>query len=242
MASIVEYLKWDSDFFDFPVFKLNYTNDIDTEKLFSVNVHENVLYYVFSENILISKNVLSNYNGKLVDEKVVLNKQGLQLKKNIKNKIELYSEITPNANLYRLAKISGQYSRYKTDKRLPSFTFKNMYDLWIENSCKNENSVVYVCKHKNDIVGFITLDISLNSGKIGLIAVDDNMQGKGIGYELMCKAENHLVGLGIDNISVATQKSNKKALNFYVKLGYSVDTTSNIYHFILKKKNSENSF
>ncbi len=242
MNSVAKYLKWDSKFFEFPVYKIDYTSDFEFERELSLNNDQKVLYYVFSEGISLSANMLEKYNGKLVDEKVVLRKQELKCKKTFLNNIELYEEKTPTHELFQLAKMSGEFSRFKTDKRLPNFTFEKMYNLWIENSCKNENSIVYVCKHEHKIVGFITLDISLNTGSIGLIAVESRMQGNGIGYELMCKAENHLIGLGINNISVATQKDNENALNFYSRLGYKVENISNIYHFILKNKNIENSF
>jgi dTDP-4-amino-4,6-dideoxy-D-galactose acyltransferase len=241
MKSFVKYLSWDSIFFDFPVFKIDYSEDIEIKKVFSLNSFPKVLYYVFSNSLPIGENVLDEYNGKLVDEKVVLRKGELQFKEKFINNIELYNETIPNDNLYQLAKISGRYSRYKIDKRLPEFTFERIYNLWIENSCKNENSIIYICKNETETIGFITLEISLTSGKVGLIAVDDSAQGKGIGYELMCKVENHLIELGLDNISVATQKDNKQALKFYKRLGYRIDTISKIYHFILNNKKNENS-
>ncbi|OBX23958.1 hypothetical protein A9996_15390 [Gelidibacter algens] len=148
MNSLVKYLEWDSNFFDFPVFKIDYTSDVEIEKVFSVNRNQTALYYVFSENIILNASVLANYNGKLVDEKVLFTKQGLEFKNNITNSFELYTETIPNDKLYELARISGKYSRYKTDKRLPSFTFEKMYNLWIENSCMNKNCVIYVCKHR----------------------------------------------------------------------------------------------
>ncbi|TXE08455.1 GNAT family N-acetyltransferase [Gelidibacter salicanalis] len=241
MSSPVKYLEWDSRFFNFPVYKITVTNGLDFEKTLSQTEDSQVLYYVFSDSIITNDNILSKYNGKLVDEKVILNKTGLQFKDTFKNPIEEYREHTPNDDLYQLAKISGEYSRYKTDDRLPSYTFDRMYNLWIENSCKNDDCIIYICRQDQRIVGFITLEIGSNSGTIGLIAVHDSMHGKGIGYELMRKAENHLVGLGIDTILVATQRSNENALNFYRRLEYGVKTVSNIYHFLINTDNIENS-
>jgi len=229
---MIKKLEWDSIFFGFNVFLLQ------TEKLDEINdIISNFnksksLIYLFTRHIILNNQQLKEFNGKLVDQKVILKKN--LLKENIiKNKnIEIYKKLEPNNELYNLAKISGEYSRFKLDKRLPNFTFNKMYNLWIEKACIDENIIVFIYKHNNMIKGFLSLNIKDNDTVIELIAVDNDTQGKGIGKDLIMEAENYSIKKNINKISVATQKDNNIALSFYKKMNYNIDSITNIYHFI----------
>lgn len=78
MNSVAKYLEWDSNFFEFPVFKIDYTNNFEFERVLYLKNDQKILYYMFSDSTSLSENILEENNGKLVDEKVVLKKQWLK--------------------------------------------------------------------------------------------------------------------------------------------------------------------
>jgi dTDP-4-amino-4,6-dideoxy-D-galactose acyltransferase len=233
----IRLLQWDSVFFGFDVFQINSNSKkLVLEALNEISVSEKCLVYVFLGEELFSKEELISYNGYGVDVKVVLRKSNLIYISNLPSHLDEYIKEKPNNELYELALESGKYSRFKSDNRLPENSFEKMYALWIENSCSSSTTKVFI--YKEDVIkGFITLSISVNQiGEIGLIAVDENSQGKGIGKLLIQYAENYLVNNGVFGVTVPTQLDNDGAMSFYKRMGYEIVKTTNIYHFIFNNQ------
>ncbi len=229
----VEKLKWDSDFFNFGVSKIDIKNENgeslkkEIENLFAQDIQ---LIYVFTDEIIKNKNILE-LGGILVDDKIIYEKRILQ-ETRLNMNIEQYTNQEISHDLLSLAYQSGEYSRYK-DKRLPEWTFEKMYKLWIENSQNGKmGHKIFVFKEKEELAGMITLKIEQNLGKIGLIAVSQNYRGRNIGSKLIAKAESYLYEKNISNFEVATQLSNKKACDFYLKNGFKQKELTYIYHFV----------
>ena len=106
-----------------------------------------------------------------------------------------------------------------------------MYTLWMINSINRKIAKeVLVFTEGNDIAGFVTLGEKNNRADIGIIAVDLNFRGKGIGKTLMYSAEKWFSNLGYQSIQVVTQGDNSPACRLYESCGYKVDTVSYFYH------------
>ena len=231
-----ELLNWDSDFFALDVFQINSNSKEATIKELKKRiVLVKSLVYVFSGEELFSQKELITYNGKKVDVKVVLKNSELSYISHMSDCLKEYINRKPDKELYELAFESGKYSRFKIDDRLPKNTFERMYALWIEKSCSSPSTKVFIYK-ENVIKGFITLSVNVNGiGEIGLIAVDRDSQGKGIGKLLIQYAENYLIDNGIPSVTVPTQLDNNSAISFYKGMGYKIIKTTNIYHFIFNE-------
>ncbi|MBP6456665.1 MAG: GNAT family N-acetyltransferase, partial [Chitinophagaceae bacterium] len=103
---------------------------------------------------------------------------------------------------------------------------------WIDNSISNifaDDLLVYL--DQNEIIGFITYKTQNNTATIGLVAVSQNCQGKGIGSQLLKAVEHKLNNNSIKTLLIPTQQINEIACNFYKKQGYRIEETLFIKHY-----------
>ncbi len=232
----LEHLSWDSDFFGIKVGKISFNrSESELQLLLEDAKKKNYqLVYVFThQETELSSEILNRWNGKLVDRKIVYKKE---VSADIKEDkfVFPYSDTEINDDLLNLAYLSGQFSRFRLDKNLPERSFERMYKEWIIKSVSGELAdKVFVVKEADRILGFVTLQIIENNGNIGLIAVDKDTQGKGLGTKLICSCENYLNQNAIETLTVLTQLDNLLACRFYEKYGFNAESITNIYHFWL---------
>ncbi len=141
------------------------------------------------------------------------------------------TKLTPD-NLYELAYLSGVDSRFNKDYNFTTAQFKALYRTWIDNSIEAnyaEDVLVYI--KNGEVKGFVTYNIKEKVANIGLIAVDVNSQGSGIGKSLIHQAMNRLKGKSVSELCIPTQKENINACNFYKKLGFAISSLQVIKHF-----------
>lgn len=139
-------------------------------------------------------------------------------------------------DLNQLAYESGKFSRFKLDLKFNNLDFYRLYDEWIINSLnKKIASKVFFIQEENEVLGFVTISITDNIAKIGLIAVSKNYQGKGLGKELLNFTENFCIENQVDYLEIPTQLENIPACNFYKKQGYQINEILIIKHLWKKK-------
>lgn len=232
--SSLKILDWDSLFFNKRIGKITWNESgINTQliKLLRDAKKEKYdLIYLFC-NTKINNSILLNFNGKLVDTKVVYQKF-LTKEHPVNSSIESYSDKKISPQLNELAHLSGAYSRFKTDDNFRPEDFINLYNEWLKKSVSREIAdEVFIYTEDREIIGFVTVAIEDNIGHIGLIAVNPNYKGKNIGTLLLNKVDNFLNSKKINELHVPTQKENSTACNFYKKNNFNILTTKNIYHF-----------
>ena len=227
-------LTWDSNFFGKKVGKIDVADDYTdlTEELEKAFKQQYELIYVFgNKNTDIPSKIFTKFNGKLVDRKITYTSQieGLRTK----STVEIKEFDNPDSSLlYDLAYLSGNHSRFRLDKRLGIENFQRLYREWIDKSVSHQIAKkVFVHENSEQIKGMITLAVREQSANIGLIAVNETLQGKGVGMSLIdacvqyCKAEN------IITLDVPTQLDNTQACRFYERCGFTEKSVQNIYHF-----------
>ena len=229
----IRALQWDSDFFGL---RIGRTDILSTEDaLFLAARREELkqqfeLLYVFDPN-----NIGFNANGaQLVDEKILYSKPCEPRKQYAE--VSYYQGATPSDDLYRLALVSGGYSRFKLDERLPKGSYERLYNRWIENACPKEgtNKQILTYLDINSIAkGMITIDYQGGLGHIGLVAVDTDAQHQGIGGKIMSTLDGYLFEHGIKTLEVPTQKANTDACRWYEKNGFTIQSVLPIYHWWL---------
>ena len=226
---MIEYLTWDSNFFDMRIGKSIITTSSDWKSLI-LELQDDSLYdllYIYDE----TRGVSPLDVAKLVDIKVLYGKKIKYNDRIESNCILQFTGDNPDEDLYSLALISGQCSRYKLDSRFPEGSYERLYSRWIENSVSGQIAdAVLFYEENGHKIGMTTLSINGKNASIGLIAVDEKVQGKGIGTKLILASEQWLYDRGIDTLYVATQKNNIQGCNFYHKLGFSCVAVTNIYH------------
>jgi dTDP-4-amino-4,6-dideoxy-D-galactose acyltransferase len=234
-------LKWDSEFFGFRVGRINLD---DFEKNHKFKVLENIsksdyqLIYIFCspENELgnaFSMQLAGNPIDIKMDYAKPVSKIPFALADHI---ISIVAPPISSADinaLYRLALKSAHVSRFILDDRIDRSKAQLLYKLWVDNSLSGEIADAVYCARQGDkIIGFVTICLEPNdSARIGLIAVDDVARGTGLGRALMATAIAWADQHGAKTLYVATQVANTGACAFYEKLGFTLDSRINIYHF-----------
>jgi ribosomal protein S18 acetylase RimI-like enzyme len=65
-------------------------------------------------------------------------------------------------------------------------------------------------------------------GWVNYLAVEPELQGRGLGREMMGEAERRLSALGCPKVQLQVRKDNPEAVAFYRRLGYSEDAVVNL--------------
>jgi dTDP-4-amino-4,6-dideoxy-D-galactose acyltransferase len=238
MLLSIEHLKWDSDFFGFPVARVNsLSNETkDWENILNqLRIQGIKLAYwqVMPDDHYFCEFAKEN-NGELVDIKTTYSNL-LEAENYIKSEnIETYVGIEPCSQLLNLAVQCGTFSRYAIDKKIPHEKFEELYQLWIIKSVKKtlaDDVLVYTIN--GNIIGLVTVYENQNTGNIGLFGVDENYRGKGIGKALLNAAKNYFLEKGIQKINVVTQGQNLSACKVYESAGFIVYKKYAFYHFWL---------
>jgi dTDP-4-amino-4,6-dideoxy-D-galactose acyltransferase len=216
----INLLEWDTNFFKKRIGKLN----LGSESIFNFTNQLNNfdIVYIFSDSKIL-------INAPLMDVKVTY-------KKTIQKKISLVRDIVQfdvskhdYNKLLMLTYQSGHHSRFLKDSSFSINDFKRLYKQWINNSIDDKNTLVFIHYDGLNINGFVTVTNEINFAQIGLIAVDSETQGKGIGKELIKAAERSLeIG---KSIFVSTQETNIGACKFYESLGFEIIKKEFIYHY-----------
>ena len=222
LTMIVEPLTWDSDFFGFKIGKLALTSKQDFESIKENSTLDYELIYLFSES------PISNLT--CVDEKVEFEKQLDSSVDYDSSSVVVWQEGINN-DLVELAILSSHSSRFKKDTRL-NHKLNDLYTMWIEKSIEGILADYVLVAIENDsILGFLTLKMHDAYSKIGLVAVKDEAQGKGIGSHLMRKAFQLTIENEKNLIRVITQKENEGAMKYYAKNGFLIHKKEYIYHY-----------
>jgi ribosomal-protein-alanine N-acetyltransferase len=84
----------------------------------------------------------------------------------------------------------------------------------------SRNSVVLTARDDGRLVGFAIMHFRDSSAHLNLLAVEPELQRKGIGRRLVEWLEESAIVAGAFDISLETRADNADALNFYLMLGY----------------------
>ena len=229
----IRALHWDSAFFGLRVGRADILSREDA--LFLTARHDELAQQFDLLYILDANAVGFEAEGtQLVDEKILYSKP-CEPRKQFSD-VAFFQGATPSDDLYRLALVSGGYSRFKLDERLPKGSYERLYNRWIENACPREgtNKQILTFLDTNNIAkGMVTIDHQGELGHIGLVAVDTDTQHQGIGGKIMSTLDGYLFKLGVKTLEVPTQKANTNACRWYEKNGFRVQSITFIYHWWL---------
>ncbi|MCL2623030.1 MAG: GNAT family N-acetyltransferase [Planctomycetaceae bacterium] len=239
MSFKVDILTWDSEFFGFPVAKIAVPPEFSRDDLKSVldgNASEFSLIYVFQNGI--GPDEISGLAQPCLcfDRKVVFRKSLSSIRPAEKPpNVGEYRGTICSSELEQLAYLSGSYSRFKKDTRLEPF-FEKLYQLWIQRSISGEIADVVLVDADEDMTrGVVTVKkLPHSEGMIGLVAVGQNFQRRGIASNLLTACDIWCLEHGLSSLSVATQQENKPACQTYEKNGYVLEEIHSIYHYWTK--------
>lgn len=222
------YLKsWDSNFFDLKVGECKVQYNV----VQNVKADDFDLFYCYSEseinispsNFLNSHSEIQlNFRKRIIP---IYNTHPKVFQLNQLSEFNIY-------DLYELAYESGKYSRFKLDPKFSENQFQELYQKWIDNSIDSKFADIFLIFLEDaKITGFLTCKVGKGSASIGLLAVNQNQQGKGIGRILIHSLESYLHKNSVDILNVVTQSENNVAIDFYEKMGFELRTQKYIKHY-----------
>jgi len=233
-----DILKWDTDFFGFPVAKINMQN-VDANELSNIiddlkEKNVSLAYWSTNSNDVLSNKAAVSLNGFLTGEKVTyfLDLEYYK-KKPVEEKTSVieFKEEQPDKNLQNLIVEGGIFSRFYVDPKISNKQYEDLHRFWIANSVKN--NTIFVIREDEKIIAFVSLNEKNNRGNIDFIVVDKHHRGKGFATKLMDHAHMWFASKNYKAVQADTQIENKNACNMYKKFGYKKEKTEKNYHFWL---------
>ena len=239
---LCQILEWDSNFFGFPIARLN------TRKLNQSNIHQvlywcqansvKCLYFLAASDGMDSIGVAEANGFHLVDLRITLENQ-LNEKNGIKNVIpieglKIRTVIAEDILLLEnIARCSYHLSRFYMDSNFPRKLCDDLYATWIKQSCEGGSKMVLVADINSKPVGYVTCDVAgenKGEGKIGLLGIDPEYRGLGIGLQLVDQALYWFKESHLENIKVVTQGRNVQAIRLYQKCAFFLFSVDYWYH------------
>lgn len=218
----IKKLIWDSDFFNFEIGEITENSNFENANDFNLLV----LKQSKESNVIID-----NFENSFQETKIIFSKKIDTIIDIIDVEDTDFESLTPN-HLYDLAYESGKHSRFLLDKNFKENQFKELYQKWIDNSLNKQFAdKIFYTKKENKITGFVSVKKQDNFATIGLIAVDKEQQGQGIGRILIQKVEQYCTNNHISELRIPTQKENQQACYFYTKNGYTILEETIIKHY-----------
>jgi dTDP-4-amino-4,6-dideoxy-D-galactose acyltransferase len=231
----VDILPWDSEFFGFSVGKVVNGNAIVSLQLSDVSnaiVEDRLtlLYWATSSSLCQEFAACHIVDHVLLSKSLPVTPAETQTAEQLE--FETYHDTEPTEELVELAIAAGWSSRFRLDHRFTDEQFISLYLAWINRSCRREIAdIVIVVKSQGAIAGFVTAKTEHSICQIGLIAVSENYQRKGVGKALMRAVEDYALAEQCHEIRVVTQSGNAAALALYQAMEFQPIATTFWYHF-----------
>lgn len=134
------------------------------------------------------------------------------------------------AELRTIARSAHRDSRFYQDGRFPRERCDRLYETWIERSVQGWAQAVLVADG-DGVLGYVTCHSDTPvEGRIGLVGVAPDAQGRGVGRALVAAAIRWFAERGHERVIVATQGRNVRALRLYERCGFVTRSLQLWYH------------
>ena len=100
---------------------------------------------------------------------------------------------------------------------------QNDPELDIKHKLSLQPELFLVATYLNRLVATVMAGYEGHRGWINYLAVDPDLQRKGIGRQIMTAAEKKLLDMGCPKINLQVRDSNQSVIAFYKRLGFNVD-------------------
>ena len=240
VVNVIYKLKWDSNFFGFPVAFVGSRYLSDNIQLliesftkknkikliqYLCNCHDDLSVKVAEKNryhftdIRITFTLSLKKYSETFDEKIFTGKFGLA-------KIEHLDSLSSMTNLMY------KDSRYFYDGNFDLQKINSFYSEWVQKAVKGTFDHECYCYFEDDEpLGFCTIRYNDNNAvNIGLFGVGSDYAGRGIGAALLKYVVHKMKLKGLDRIDVVTQGRNYSAQKLYQAAGFRTFATELWYH------------
>jgi len=229
------FLDWDSKFFGCRVARAN-GNRLTPASLRQVQSwcdaqRIDCLYFLADPADAETVNLAENAGFHFVDVRVTLGREVTGPSPNLGSAPVRPFQPSDLPGLRAIARASHRDSRFYYDKNFPDSLCDSLYETWIENSTRGYAQAVLVGEHQSLPAGYITCHFSGRIGGIGLFAVAQEAQGRGLGQQLVLAALRWFEQQGASEVTVVTQGRNVRGQRRYQKCGFSTRSVELWYHY-----------
>ncbi|MBE0689028.1 MAG: GNAT family N-acetyltransferase [Anaerolineae bacterium] len=235
-SNICEFLPWDSAFFGLHIARAHdhrLTADLAQEMLAWCSREEiDCVYFLADADDPTTVVLAEEYHFQLVDIRVTLTLDGKQAQPHPGPAPHVRIAAAEDIKaLQAIARESHLDSRFFYDSHFPRERCAALYALWIEKSCTGYADAVLVFDDGGGAAGYITCHLDTKtSGRIGLVGVAQDQQGKGAGSALVSTGVDWLMQAGATTLSVVTQGRNVRAQRLYQRKGFVTESVQLWYH------------
>lgn len=238
IGNLITPLKWDSDFFGFPVALVS-CRQLSESIIVHINqyVKNNklkLLQYLCNCHDRKSVKIAEKYGFNFVDIRLEFGKN-IEQKEAVQLKDNFTFGIAQKKHIPALEEaVFGLYkdSRYFFDGNFELDKINEFFRNWIMKGVLGTfDDVCYCIFDKKIPVAFCTISFKKDKkADIGILGLASKYQGKGLGIDLLKLVFNALYDKGFNKINVVTQGRNYGAQRLYQKTGFLTERTEMWYH------------
>ena len=237
-------VQWDSQFFGFPVGKIDLSSDYSKEEL------ETTLRDAHAKYRLLFVSILNEAPDSLalLDNQCPCYVRKLSFKKDVPKNVEqfdscirTYTSTFCTPALERLAIQSGTMTQFRQDPELAPH-FERLFLTWINFAVTKELAdSIWTWHEEGQHLGLVTVRCAKRvdpetgkmerEGRIGMLAVDAKYRRRGIGTSLIKACDLWCSSLNIPVNAIVTQRDNEPAIALCKKLGFQQDHEVFVYHY-----------
>lgn len=236
------FLEWDSHHFGLRIARLLDPHLASAELRHALAAAEQaglqLVYWPADPSLPVTADWFAPWSGFLADHKVVYRRSLRDWSPPTGTRdagdftLEEFPRGPATLELIALAIAAGEYSRFRRDQRLDPARFRALYEIWIERSTHHElaDVVLVATDPAGRTLGMATVAVREGVGDIGLLAVQADCRGRGVGTRLVTQALAWMQQAGAGESHIVTQLDNLAACRLYEQLGHSKHEVSALYH------------
>ena len=220
------HLDWDSDFWSFPIGKLegSLLRESEAENVLDWCKANEIrcLYFAAEGSDAQTLQRAHEAGFRFVDIRVDLECDAARVIESSLSENSLVRAVTDAdlESLKAIARSAHQDTRFFKDLNFDRAKCAMLYEKWIERDFEFAQVLGFFPDNRAVAGGYVTLAKEGESARIGLIAVAESLRGRGGGRMLLDAAMSAAAELGAKKIRVATQGTNVAALKLYEKAGF----------------------
>lgn len=232
METLIEVLKWDSDFFGFPIGRVTRQRltSVDRDHILAAaeRLGLRCLYYLANSTDTESRSAALTGGFDPIQDRI-------ELRKTLDARQEMIPAVLADAaDSVRLEEIAAHAfvdSRFYRDSRFPRPKVEALYRIWALKSLESSDHVTYVVRRAGEVGGFLVAKIAgAAAARIELFAVATVRRQQGIGTELLGMCAADFWRRKFDAATVVTFGSAAAALALYQQQGFTIEETGLWFH------------
>lgn len=221
-----KFLDWDTNFFGLNCFlfdedKSNIIPDDGTHKLFEKHLKKTFITAKIKNSLQKEKfNFMQSLGFKYIDVEITLQFQpGFNAGRQVYPEVVCEKLILNNGLPYNEMGSSFANTRFHSDAKISTEKANLLWIEYLKNYAPGAKNHIFAAKISGQIASVILVNEEepSDAARIFFVATEEKFQGKGTGSCLIQYTLNYLRG---KRILVGTQGKNIKALNFYLKNGF----------------------